>query len=147
MSILSDEELTEARELWLYGVPLRTIAPRYGLSHNQLHSRLRKKFGFNACSRVANSMARSLIRDGVDPKIALTLPQGKERYRSIKQDNVFSKERMLDFSLALEVLYHESNIEDEPEPPLLLPWCVFMMDVVISLLNKIKAERVEVQNV
>jgi hypothetical protein len=125
-------ELDEARLQWLKGVSLRALAPKYGLTHNQLHIRLRNVYGKDVCNRLANSLTRSLIRDGVDPNVAMTVPMSNERYHSIKQDNCYSKSRMLDFTLALELLY------DEPATDLdwlKLPSMLYWLEEVVNILR------------
>lgn len=136
MSNMSKAQLEEARISWLQGKSLRQLAPKYSMSHGQLHTLLRKEYGVTVCDRKANSLRRSLIRDGESTEIVMQLPLVDEWVNGFKQDNVYSRSRMLDFSRAWEIVWDEP--EEEPKC-LLLPWYLFILDTVLVLLDKVEA--------
>ena len=133
--ILSLLQATEARLFWLMGYSLRTLAPRYGMTHNMLHSRLKQHFGKDCCSRKANSLSRSLLRDGysLDEIKEIAFKQGNEWLSSYRQDNTYSKQRMLDFTYAIDSLSYDDPSEPNPLDTFpLLPWFTLVNDVITS---------------
>jgi len=129
--VLSASHATEARLFWLMGYSLRTLAPRYNMTHNMLHSRLKQHFGKDCCSRKANSLSRSLLRDGytMEQIQEIAFKQGNEWLSSYRQDNTYSKQRMLDFTYAIDCLSYDDY--KEPTFPL-LPWFILLNDFITS---------------
>jgi hypothetical protein len=130
-TILTLSQLTEARSLWLKGLSLRTLAPQYGLTYSQLYNRLQKQFGADVCNSKANSLARSLYRDGLEWKDA---PTGTEWFTGVKQDNVYTRSRMLDFSLAMAIIPYEPV---EAQESMLLPWYILLTSSSLALIDKV----------
>jgi len=133
--ILSLLEASEARLFWLMGYSLRTLAPRYGMTHNMLHSRLKQHFGKDCCSRKANSLSRSLLRDGysLEDIKEIAFKQGNEWLSSYRQDNTYSKQRMLDFTYAIDCLTYDDPTTPDPNSTFpLLPWFIQLADLLTS---------------